>query len=277
MSRVEFATCSWKYPSWEGIIYSRKEGINFLEEYSAHYHAVEVDQWFYAMPSKRDVDEYKKSVPKDFQFIIKVPNSLTLPFFPQRDKTKPLKKNPNFLSIDLYKQLLDVLKPIINQTPFLIFQFRYLNKQLMPDLATFENYFAEFMEKIPKASPAVAIETRNGNYLKPRYFKFLTDLGITHVFSEKIYMPPITEVYEQNKDMIKGASIIRLLGDDRGEIEKATGEDWSKIVFNKDKDLEKIVVMIKDLQKRKVDTYVNVNNHYEGSAPLTIKKIKKLL
>jgi hypothetical protein len=35
--------------------------------------------------------------------------------------------------------------------------------------------------------------------------------------------------------------------------------------------------MIKDLQKRKVDTYANVNNHFEGSAPLTIQKIRKLL
>ena len=28
---------------------------------------------------------------------------------------------------------------------------------------------------------------------------------------------------------------------------------------------------------RGVDVYVNVNNHYEGSAPLTIERIKELL
>ena len=35
--------------------------------------------------------------------------------------------------------------------------------------------------------------------------------------------------------------------------------------------------MIKDLNSRDVDVYLNVNNHYEGSAPLTIEKIKKLI
>jgi uncharacterized protein YecE (DUF72 family) len=179
---------------------------------------------FYTLPSKKEVDEYKNFVPDKFQFIIKVPNSLTLPVFPQKDKTKPAKKNPGFLSIDLYKQLLDLLKPIIKQTPFLIFQFRYLNKEMMPDLQTFENFFAEFIRQLPKSSPQIAVETRNGNYLKDSYFKFLSDHGLTHVFSEKIYMPPIAGVYEHHKEMIKGAAIIRLMGDDRGEIEKATGE-----------------------------------------------------
>lgn len=28
---------------------------------------------------------------------------------------------------------------------------------------------------------------------------------------------------------------------------------------------------------KNIDVYLNVNNHYEGSAPLTIQKIKQLL
>jgi hypothetical protein len=35
--------------------------------------------------------------------------------------------------------------------------------------------------------------------------------------------------------------------------------------------------MIKDLNNRGVDVYLNVNNHYEGYAPMTINKINKLL
>ena len=35
--------------------------------------------------------------------------------------------------------------------------------------------------------------------------------------------------------------------------------------------------MIKELNDRSVDVYLNVNNHYEGCAPMTIEKIKKLL
>ena len=35
--------------------------------------------------------------------------------------------------------------------------------------------------------------------------------------------------------------------------------------------------MIQDLRSRGIHTYLNVNNHYEGSAPLTIEKIRGLL
>ena len=35
--------------------------------------------------------------------------------------------------------------------------------------------------------------------------------------------------------------------------------------------------MIKELQINEVDLFVNVNNHFEGSAPLTIEKIKTIL
>jgi hypothetical protein len=35
--------------------------------------------------------------------------------------------------------------------------------------------------------------------------------------------------------------------------------------------------MVHDLLGRGVDVYVNVNNHYEGSAPLTIERIQRVL
>ena len=38
-----------------------------------------------------------------------------------------------------------------------------------------------------------------------------------------------------------------------------------------------IVEMIKDLKNRGVDVYLNVNNHYEGCAPMTIDKVNKFL
>jgi len=60
-------------------------------------------------------------------------------------------------------------------------------------------------------------------------------------------------------------------------MEKKTKKIWNKIVEPQDSDLIKIIKMIKSLQKRKVDLYINVNNHFEGSAPLTIYKIEKML
>ncbi len=46
---------------------------------------------------------------------------------------------------------------------------------------------------------------------------------------------------------------------------------------SRDEELKDIIEMIKDLQNRDVDVYLNVNNHYEGCAPLTIGKIQKII
>ena len=90
-------------------------------------------------------------------------------------------------------------------------------------------------------------------------------------------MPPIVAIYNKYKEYIKEQTIIRLHGPDRSGIEKISGENWNKIYINRDEELKDIIEMIKDLNNRGVDIYLNINNHYEGSAPLTIEKIKKLI
>ena len=90
-------------------------------------------------------------------------------------------------------------------------------------------------------------------------------------------MPPIVGIYNKYKEYIKGQTIIRLHGPDRSRIEKISGENWNKIYINRDEELTAIVKMIKELQNRDVDVYLNVNNHYEGCAPMTIGKVQQLL
>ena len=79
MARLRVGTCSWKYPSWAGLVYSRAEGIDYLAEYARKYSTVEVDQWFWTLkPSPSDVERYRVAVPGDFRFTVKAPNALTL-------------------------------------------------------------------------------------------------------------------------------------------------------------------------------------------------------
>jgi uncharacterized protein YecE (DUF72 family) len=280
---IFIGTCSWKYSSWKGIIYPDEDNINYLKEYSGHYKSVEVDQWFWSLfdivklPEKKSIEEYKKSVPKDFKFTIKVPNSITLTHYYSRKKSEPLKKNPYFMSVDLFEEFLRTMKPIKNQIGSLIFQFEYLNKQKIPSLSEFQRHLYQFFTSLPADVPPVSIEIRNPNYLNTNYFRFLKDLNLTNVFLQGYFMPPIIGIYHKYKEYIKGQTIIRLHGPDRSGIEKMSGENWNKIYINRDEELKNIVEMIKDLNNRGVDVYLNVNNHYEGCAPITIEKIKNLL
>jgi uncharacterized protein YecE (DUF72 family) len=58
-------------------------------------------------------------------------------------------------------------------------------------------------------------------------------------------------------------------------MEKATGESWNRIVAPKDNELSAIVAMVNDMRGRGMTVYLNVNNHYEGSAPLTIERLRE--
>ena len=63
----------------------------------------------------------------------------------------------------------------------------------------------------------------------------------------------------------------------RKEIEKIAKDEWNKIYIDREKEINLIADMINDLNNKKVDLFVNVNNHFEGSAPLTIKRIRNAL
>ena len=275
---MRIGTCSWKYDSWRGLVYPDFGEFNYLDEYSRKYNTVEIDQWFWSLnkdkailPKPNVVEEYNSFTPDDFRFTVKMPNSLTLTHY-----YKSSNQNPFFLSPDLMETFCDSIEPIWKKIGMLMFQFEYLNKQKMNSLSNFLKFFDDFLNSINLQLP-IGIEIRNPNYLNSEYFSFLKQNKITPVFLQGYYMPSITEVYERYKHLINDQIVIRLHGYDRKGIEGKTNNFWDTIIEPKDNELKNIVSMLTDLQSKKVDIYMNVKNHYEGSAPLTIDKLKKYI
>ena len=281
---LRIGTCSWKYDSWRGLVYPENGAVNYLEQYSRRYHTVEVDQWFWSLfgddtavlPKPAVVREYGLSVPENFLFSVKVPNSITLTHHYKKNRADPLRINPHFLSISLMERFLELLEPIRPNLGPIVFQFEYLNKLKMNSLGEFLNRFGSFARKLPEGY-IFGLETRNPNYLKRSYFEFLSDRGLHHVFLHGYYMPPIFEVYRQFRSYIQQLSVIRLLGSDRQGIEQRTGKSWDAVVNPRDGDLASLAEMLTDLGNRDVETFLYVNNHFEGSAPRTITRIETLL
>ncbi len=283
MAALRIGTCSWKYDSWRGIVYSSKPKINYLEEYSSRYNTVEIDQWFWSLfddivrlPEEPTVKEYSASVPDDFRFTIKVPNSLTLTHYYPSRTNKGLKPNEHFLDPELFHRFLKTIEPLSGRIGSLMFQFEYLNKQKMNTEAELIDRLDAFFETVDQSAP-YSIEIRNPNYLNKTYFDCLNRNNLSHVLLQGYFMPPINEVFSKYKDNLGNPVVIRLHGPDRKKIEEATGKDWSKIVFPKDDKIAWLPGIINYLYEKDVDVYLNINNHFEGSAPLTINKVKKLL
>lgn len=276
--------CSWKYDSWQGLVYSDAKDKNYLREYSRQFSTVEVDQWFWSLfasdkavlPNPKVVREYADSVPDGFIFSIKVPNSITLTHHYKKEKTDSPIANSHFLSVGLMKHFLELLEPLGGRIGPLNFQFEYLNKTKMSGVGEFAEKFGEFIEQLP-AGFTYCVEIRNPNYLTIKYFDFLAACGLHHVFLQGYYMPSIFDIYKRYGEKIRTLTVIRLHGGDRKKIEDLTGNDWSRIVEPKDQELQSLAAMLVDLRDRNVETFLYVNNHFEGSAPRTIARIKSLL
>jgi uncharacterized protein YecE (DUF72 family) len=282
--KLHIGTCSWKYDSWRGLIYPQEKKINYLQEYSRHYRTVEVDQWFWSLfgedtavlPKAAVVSEYGSSVPDDFVFCAKVPNSITLTHHYSKHKKEPLRPNPCFLSVPLMERFLSTLEPLGNKLGPLVFQFEYLNKKKIGSLGEFINRFGKFARQLPEGHDYF-VETRNPNYLKRPFFEFLVSARLYPVFLHGYYMPPIFEIYDQFKEQVCDKAMVRLLGPDRQGIEKQTNNSWDSIVAPRDKDIDELKIMLDELAAREVETFLYVNNHFEGSAPRTIGRIAEAL
>jgi uncharacterized protein YecE (DUF72 family) len=284
VENLRIGTCSWKYPSWKNLVYSAAKPRNFLAEYARQYDTVEIDQWFWSLfgkdkiqlPRPETVDEYLGSVPEDFKFTIKAPNSITLTHFYTRLTGGKLIENPSFLSVPLFLEFIDLIAPLRERLGLVMLQFEYLNQKKMSGLKEFLIRLDAFLDALPADLP-IALEPRNPHYFSTAYFEYLVDKGLSHVFIQGYYMPEITSIYERYGHLIETPVIIRLHGYERDQIEKKTNKIYDTIVEPKDDEIPGVIEMIQDLRSRGIDVYLNVNNHYEGSAPLTIEKIRGLL
>ena len=282
---LRLGTCSWKYDSWKGLIYETGKHYrpdDYLRDYAKVLDTVEIDQWFWSLfpgharlPEARTVSVYEKSVPESFVFTVKAPNSLTLTHFyakqPPGAASLAGGPNPYFLDEGLLRRFLDVLSPLGRKLGPIMFQFEYLNRQKMPSKEVFFDRFGAFIRGAPKGFQ-YAVEIRNPNYYSPVFFKFLKEHGLGFVYLDGYYMPPIAKVFEEFAPESADFQVIRLHGGDRLKIEGETDEVWNRIVSPKLASLESAGKIVRANARKKVLTYVNINNHYEGSAPLTIRR-----
>jgi uncharacterized protein YecE (DUF72 family) len=148
----------------------------------------------------------------------------------------------------------------------------------MPSQARFLELLEGFFSRIPPGPPCV-LEPRNPHWLNGPYFAMLKRRGLGHCFLQGYYMPAVAGLCSQwARELASSApAVVRLHGPDRAGMEKASGGRWDRIVEARDRELEEVVDSVAGLLANGFEVYLNVNNHYEGSAPLTIEKILRLL
>jgi uncharacterized protein YecE (DUF72 family) len=286
IDHLYIGSASWKYPSWEGLIYPEHlsgDTDAYLKYYAEYYNMVEIDQYFWSlfppeyakMPDREEIEHYVSQVPDYFRFTVKAPNSLTLTHFYKRQSPKYREyageENPyGFLNLDLWNQFIRNLEPMHGQIGSIILQFSYLNKSMMSGVSEFLDKLGSFLAEADMPV-SLAVESRNPNYLGRKYFEFLKEWDIPHVYLSGYYMPPVRDIYRKYGNT-GPFSMFRLHGEDRKGMDKKTGKEWNEIVRDQRDELSELADIVQDEIRLERDVYFSINNHYEGSTPISIQR-----
>jgi uncharacterized protein YecE (DUF72 family) len=287
---LRLGTCSWKYDSWKGLIYDPAKSYradDYLADYAKRLTTVEIDQWFWSLfptgvtlPSTDTVKQYAESVPDDFRFTVKAPNAITLTHYygkqPKSAAEFANRPNNQFLDLGLLNRFLERLSPMGSKLGPIMFQFEYLNKTKMPSLTAFVERLDRFLTGAPKGFQ-YAIEIRNPNWLSAALFDLLAKHGAGVVFLEGYFMPHIGELWDRLHPATADFAVIRLHGPDRSTIEEMSGEQWDRVLDPHPEGLQAAATIIRANAARKATAFVNVNNHFEGSAPRSIGRLLEVL
>lgn len=257
------------------MVYDALSSDDMLTQYAKRYHSVEVDQWFwslgknsYGLPDASVALSYDRATDAQFRFTIKCPNALTLPYaYGDADTV-----NPYFLDAQVFYRFLERLGPLVKKVGLFMFQFAYFNQKSMQQRSQFEQKLEKFITLLPDSLP-YAVEVRNPLWIDASWFDFLTSHAIAPVLLSGYWMDSLSKSLQQFAESGGNTLCIRLHGDDRSAMERKTEGKWDKLVQNKDEELASIAPLLVELAKQGRVVYINVNNHYEGSAPLTIEKL----
>lgn len=71
-------TSGWQYKDWKGVLYPADVPVRrWLEEYTAHFATVEINNAFYRLPSRETFVSWAARVPSDFTVAVKASRYLT--------------------------------------------------------------------------------------------------------------------------------------------------------------------------------------------------------
>ena len=284
-SGVFFGTSSWSFPGWAGIVYSRQRSTtdlarDGLREYARHplLTTVGIDRSYYAPLPIADLRSYDEQLPAGFRCCIKAPAAVTSYTLGRPGARE--EPNPEFLSIDRLAE--DLLAPLDlafrDHTGPILLEFPPFARRvrLAPD--AFLDRLDFFLTHVPKQFE-FAIELRDRTLLTPRYRQLLAAHGVAHTYNLWSAMPMPGEQASVVPPEEPPFSIVRLL------LKPGTWYEEQREAFRPFDRLQApdeamrrdVVAVTQRALKRQKRVYILVNNKAEGSSPLTVMEIARIM
>lgn len=287
-TNVRFGASSWNYPGWRGLVYHRDyEGrgasARMLEEYAAFplFRTVGIDSSFYAPPTEDVLRSYAERLPPGFPCVSKVWNQLTVHTFGKpQDKARAGQRNPDFLNPEVFLEA--VYEPYQRYFaehigPF-VFEFQAVGRGSGVTPEVFAMRLDEFFSALPREGQ-YAVEIRNEEFLTPMYFAVLREHGVAHVFNSWTRMPPIGDQLDLPGSVSGPFIVARALLQQGRTYDEAVDAfaPYDRIQDPSPALRQDLLRLIETAVRTRIPAYLLVNNRAEGSAPLTVAEVLRML
>jgi uncharacterized protein YecE (DUF72 family) len=285
---VRFGASSWNYPGWQGLVYHRAyEGkgasARMLEEYSAFplFRTVGIDSSFYAPPSEEVLRSYAERLPPGFPCVSKVWNQVTVQTFAKaQDPGRAGKVNPDFLNPEVFLEAVyePYYRHFAEHTGPFVFEFQAIGRGSGVGASDFADRLDTFFSALPREGQ-YAVEVRNEEFLTPMYFAVLREHGVAHVFSSWTRMPAIGDQLDLPGSVSATFIVARALLRPGRTYDEAVDAfaPYDRIQEPNPELRRDLLRLIDTAVKTRIPAYLLVNNRAEGSSPLTVAEVARLL
>jgi uncharacterized protein YecE (DUF72 family) len=287
-SSVRFGGSSWNYPGWRGLVYHRDyEGkgasARMLEEYAAFplFRTVGIDSSFYAPPTDEVLRGWAERLPPGFPCVSKVWNQITVQTFSKpQNPSRAGRRNPDFLNPEVFLEA--VYQPyqryFADHTGPFVFEFQAIGRGSGVGPSRFADRLDRFFTELPREG-SYAVEVRNEEFLTPMYFAVLREHGVAHVFNSWTRMPAIGDQLDLPGSISAQFIVARALlrrGRTYDEAVDALAP-YDRIQDPNPELRRDLVRLIDTAVHARIPAYLLVNNRAEGSSPLTVAEIARML
>jgi uncharacterized protein YecE (DUF72 family) len=258
---IYIGTCAWSYEDWRGNFYPEHLPANErLEFYAQHFRAVEVDSTFYSPPAKAAVKNWHERTPEHFRFCCKLPRAITH----ERKLRDCVGELTDFLSR---------MEPLGEKLGMVLVQLPPSFKA-----ARDEGILRRFLQQLP-GDFRFAMEFRDEGWNAPRITELLARHRVSHVWAD-------TSSHAEENSAVFGLLpqtsphlYLRLLGDLKSKY-RADGtrlHQYHALMWPRAEGLESWATKIRHHLGDSTEIFAFCANHYEGSAPLTARRLSERL
>jgi uncharacterized protein YecE (DUF72 family) len=254
-----------------------------LEEYAAFplFRTVGIDSSFYAPPTEETLAAYARSLPPGFPCVSKVWNQLTVHTFSKAlDKARAGQVNSDFLNPDLFLEA--VYEPYQryfadHAGPF-VFEFQAVARGSGMTAERFAVRLDEFFSALPREGQ-YGVEIRNEEFLTPMYFAVLREHGVAHVFNSWTRMPSIGDQLDLPGSVTGPFIVARALLQPGRTYDEAVDAfaPYDRIQDPSPPLRQDLLRLIQTAVHTRIPAYLLVNNRAEGSAPMTVAEVLRML